>query len=110
MTRTQTTNTQRSRRIAGMLRWLALFGVLLVAAAAPAAPRLRPNFRPQTATTGQVAGAPAPPTVVKETVIKRTDDHPALPIVLSAAALALALAAAAYTLAHRDQRRGATRT
>jgi hypothetical protein len=109
MSRNPTTNTQRARRVGELLQALAVAGVLFALAAAPAAARPRPNPRTQSATTSQAANAPAPTTVIKETVVKRTNSHPALPIALSAAALAVALAAAAYTLAHRPNHRGATR-
>jgi hypothetical protein len=81
-------------------------GLAVVAAAlvlAPAAAVAQParGGPPQSTASGQAASATAPTTVVKETVVKPANHDPALPIVLSATALAVALAAGAHTLVRR---------
>ena len=96
MRRTETTTTQRSPRTGALLRRLAIAGALLALAAAPAAAGTNHERSPAPA-TGQTGSAPT--TIVKETEVKRTNSHPALPIAISGAALAIALATAAHTIA-----------
>jgi hypothetical protein len=105
------TDTHRKPRIAVLRRGLALGGALLASTATPAeaATRLAPNHSPQSATTAQATSARAPTTVIKETVVKSTNSNPTLPITLSAAALAVALAAAAHTFSRRTDRVSQTR-
>ncbi|MHB8690714.1 MAG: hypothetical protein ACYDHH_05670 [Solirubrobacteraceae bacterium] len=106
MTRTQTTNTQRTRAIARMLHRLALSGALLVLAGGPAAAHTSPGLN-SARPSARVTSAQAQTTLIRETVIKQTHSNPALPIALSAAALAVALAVGAYTLARRRRDRAA---
>jgi hypothetical protein len=96
---------QASPRTGALLRRLGLAGVLIALAATPATAIPKPNRPTQSATSGQTASAPVPTTVVRETVVKSTNSHPALPIALSAAALAVALGAAAHTLIRHNHTR-----
>lgn len=102
MSSSPATDTHRSPRIGALGYGLALAGVLIALTSTPAAARSHPNRPAPSATSGQAASAPAPTTVVRETVVKSTNSHPALPIALSAAALAVALGAAAHTLVRHN--------
>jgi hypothetical protein len=88
-----------SRIAVALLRGLALTGALFTVTAGTASARfsLDGNYPPSGA-TDQTTAAVAPETVVKETVVKPTAGDPALPIVLSAVSLTIALGAAARTL------------
>jgi len=97
-------NSARSPRIGTLRSGLALAAAALALAAAPAAARPMRADPPLSTTSRQVTSAIAPTTVVKETVVKPANHDQALPIVLSATALAVALAAGTHTLVRRPTR------
>jgi hypothetical protein len=109
MWRNSDINFERRRRIGKLRSGLALAAAALALAAAPAAARPTSGAPPESAASGQAVSTIAPTTVVKETVVKPVNHDPALPIVLSATALAVALAAGAYTVIRRPAGPRATR-
>jgi hypothetical protein len=109
MPRNSDINPGRSPRIGTLRGALALLAAALALAPAAAVARPARVDPPQATTSGQAASATTPTTVVKETVVRPTNDDPTLPIVLSATALAVALAAGAHTLVRRTAGPRATR-
>lgn len=109
MPRNSNINVRRSSRIGTLRGALALLAAALALAPAAAVARPVRADPPQSTASALVASATAPTTVVKETVVRPSNDDPALPIVLSATALAVALAAGAHTLVRRTPGRPGTR-
>jgi hypothetical protein len=101
MPRNSDINSAPSPRIDTLRGRLALVAAALALAPAAAVAQPARSGSPQSAASALAASVTAPTTVVKETVVKPSNDDPALPIVLSATALAVALAAGAHTLVRR---------
>ena len=111
MSKSPPTDSHRRPQVGAARRTLALAAALIaLTTASGSAAHLKPHRPTQSATTTQAASGPGPTTVIKETVVKRTNGDPTLPIVLSAGALAVALGAAAHTLARRNPQRNTPRT
>jgi hypothetical protein len=109
MPRNSDIHSKRSTRIGTLRGVLALLAAALAVAPATAGARPAGGGPPHSAASALVASATAPTTVVRETVVKPTNDDSTLPIVLSATALAVALAAGAHTLVRRTPAPRATR-
>jgi hypothetical protein len=109
MSRNPSADSHRRPGIGAVLLGLALTALLALTVAPASARHGELNAPIQAAATGQTTSGAAPTTVLKETVVKHTNSDPALPIVLSAAALAVALGAAALTLARRTVDRSTRR-
>jgi hypothetical protein len=102
-------NSRRSPRIGTLRGSAAVLAAALALAPAAAVARPARGDPPQSRASALGASATAPTTVVRETVVKRSNYDPTLPIVLSAAALAVALAAGAHTLVRRTAGPSGTR-